>query len=223
MARRSAPGLHGTSAAAPRRQVSLFLERAGQRERCGSYAAVRHLAPKVSQRHARFESRFSSPHLNPEPFPRHTSAAMTELDRLFLTLRLALAILGLSLVSPVAAHAMGEVAALDTMVQLSANDTQPNGTWSETAGAMSWLLDVSLHEVPDEPSGRRRAWYRACQRRGGRDSLPFAAIVPEPGSIPTLAPLYRTEQLQVDAAWRHPESRVGRVGGSRAPPTQHLH
>ena len=43
------------------------------------------------------------------------------------------------------------------------------------------------------------------------------------GSIPTLAPLYRTEQLQVDAPWRHPESRVGRVGGSRAPPTQHLH
>ena len=139
------------------------------------------------------------------------------------TINLVVMLLGLSLVSPVAAHAMGEVAALDTMVQLSANDTQPNGTWSETAGAMSWLLDVSLHEVPDEPSGRRRAWYRACQRRGGRDSLPFAAIVPEPGSIPTLAPLYRTEQLQVDAAWRHPESRVGRVGGSRAPPSQHLH
>ena len=148
---------------------------------------------------------------------------MTELDRLFLTLRLALAVLALSLCSPVAAHALGEVAALDTMVQPFANDTQPNATWGGTPGAMSWLLDAALHDLPDEPSKHRRAWYRACQRRGGRNSQPLAAIVPEPGSIPTLAPLYRTEQLQVDVPWRHPESRVGRVGGSRAPPTQDLH
>lgn len=148
---------------------------------------------------------------------------MTDLDRLFLTLRLALVLLGLSLVSPVAAFAMGEVAALDAGVTQSEITFAPDGTSAAEPGAMPWQSDQTLDELPDAPSHRRRAWYRACQRRGGRDSLPFAAIVPEPGSIPTLAPLYRTEQLQVDAAWRHPESRVGRVGGSRAPPSQHLH
>lgn len=147
---------------------------------------------------------------------------MTELDRLFLALRLALAVIGFSLFTPVAAQAMGEAAALDAAITQSEIALTSGGTSAAEPGAMSWLLNASLHELLDEPSSRRRAWYRACQRRAGRDSLPFAAIVPEPGSIPTLAPLYRTEQLQVDAPWRHPESRVGRVGGSRAPPTQHL-
>ncbi|MBL0890290.1 MAG: hypothetical protein IBJ19_06715 [Gemmatimonadaceae bacterium] len=143
---------------------------------------------------------------------------MTELDRLFLTLRLALSLLGLSLVSPVAALAMGGVAALGAEVTQSEITLVPDGTSAAEPGAMPWQSDQTLDELPDAPSHRRRAWYRACQRRGGRDSLSFAALVPEPGSFPTLAPLYRTEQLQVAVRRCHPESPVGRSVGSRAPP-----
>lgn len=143
---------------------------------------------------------------------------MTELDRLFLTLRLALAVLGFSLFSPAAAEAMGEVAAFETAV--SQYDSAPkNGTWATPAGATLEQLGGTVDELPDEPSGRRRAWYRACNRRGGRDSQPLAAIVPEPGSIPTLAPLYRTEQLQVAVRGRRTENPARPSGGCRAPPS----
>jgi hypothetical protein len=142
---------------------------------------------------------------------------MTELDRLFLTLRLALAMLGLSLLSPAAAQAMGEVAAFETAV--SQYDVVPqDGTWATSAGAMLEQLGGTIDERPDEPSGRRRAWYRACQRRGHRNSQPLAALTPEPGSIPTLAPLYRTEQLQVAVWWHRPEGPARPSGGCRAPP-----
>jgi len=143
---------------------------------------------------------------------------MTELDRLFLTLRLALAVLGLGLFSPMAAEAMGGVAAFETVV--SQYDSAPkNGTWDTSAGATLEQLGGTVDELPDEPSGRRRPWYRACNRRGGRDSQPLAAMVPEPGSIPTLAPLYRTEQLQVAVRGRRTEGPARPSGGCRAPPS----
>jgi len=151
---------------------------------------------------------------------------MTELDRLFLSLRLALAVLGLSLFSPVATLAMGEVAALETSVgelaTPSASTTPQDGTWTGTAGAMLEPGSGTIAERPDEPRTRRRAWYRACQRRGGRNSQPLAAVVPEPGSIPTLAPLYRTEQVQVAVLGRRPEGPERPSDGSRAPPQHGL-